>query len=728
MSLPAIRHRIQLGKAGGDRLEPIEELCRLAQRLKYRLGVPVLADVHGSALISPVPLEPRGNEDWTILGQESLDLAERSRDRWLFQMCNFWWQRRFEQVMGRKWGHRAAQQYIDGNRIYSDKLKEVVGPLGPILIQSYLSFDFIRDRDNHLVIVLDFGNRYRSIATLDRLGPLNDLGLKPGQSLIHAYDGKRCEWIGEAPVTVGDALPELGNRSILTYHQEEGHLSAAAAAAIDPKTRAIAVRYGKKVFHHLPHLLHKVYDHSDLKKSMDLDGHLHAIGKKFDLARKTITRFNRWEHPPDDFLEFQTTPRPATDPQRLGTDNPTRTGNLDFGPDRNRPGQRILRGYPAAGVNNYFLLEKPDVINGAILVPEPWRGQLDNRYAKHLKELFRPYGIDLKLTPRNYDPADALSIRQACQDLPKACHLAIAAVPSKAHPLYNREIDPYKTLKQQLNSRHLPSQMVTETAFHNLRDFIDRNILLGILAKLGHRAWQIHEMPGEADAFVGLDIGRKDGQALGAAAFALGRQGEVLGWGQLTTREQGETFEPRSLHTLLFDLAAQHQQKLGRPLERLVIHRDGTVKNSEMDCLLDLEQQLGRAGLKGLDVVEIVKNNPCRAGKATQNSFQNPDAGWLWHHCPGEMLLLSTGDRDMKVVASKVTFKAPQPLKIRQRHGTTPLPILTAQIYWLSQVHGGTTQTVRLPVTLHYADRAATMALAGVLPPGLQTDSRLWFL
>jgi argonaute-like protein implicated in RNA metabolism and viral defense len=60
--------------------------------------------------------------------------------------------------------------------------------------------------------------------------------------------------------------------------------------------------------------------------------------------------------------------------------------------------------------------------------------------------------------------------------------------------------------------------------------------------------------------------------------------------------------------------------------------------------------------------------------------------------------------------------------------GETDLMLLAEQVYWLSEMQVGSIQTVRLPITTYYADKAAEYALEGLLPLGLQNDPHLWFL
>lgn len=68
----------------------------------------------------------------------------------------------------------------------------------------------------------------------------------------------------------------------------------------------------------------------------------------------------------------------------------------------------------------------------------------------------------------------------------------------------------------------------------------------------------------------------------------------------------------------------------------------------------------------------------------------------------------------------------PRPIVVRRRLGDTSPGFLAAQVYWLSEMHVGSTQTIR-PITTYYPDKAAEDALEGLLPTGLHADGKLPF-
>ena len=51
------------------------------------------------------------------------------------------------------------------------------------------------------------------------------------------------------------------------------------------------------------------------------------------------------------------------------------------------------------------------------------------------------------------------------------------------------------------------------------KKFVGYNLILGINAKMGYTSWKLKQLRGEAQAFLGLDIGRKNGKAVAASAF-----------------------------------------------------------------------------------------------------------------------------------------------------------------------------------------------------------------
>jgi argonaute-like protein implicated in RNA metabolism and viral defense len=267
---------------------------------------------------------------------------------------------------------------------------------------------------------------------------------------------------------------------------------------------------------------------------------------------------------------------------------------------------------------------------------------------------------------------------------------------------------------------------LTATLQSEWNEHIAYNLILGINAKLGYLNWKLTNLPGTAQAFVGLDIGRKNNRSVGASAFVLDAQGELIGWSTQELTAYQETFDTEALRNLLLDLIGLYQLEYQQPLKHLVIHRDGKLQNSEYQVLVELKEHLISAGLEQLDVVEVIKTGTCRGVElAEPGDCQNPDKGYAWNYCHKEAIVLTTGKWEAKI---NRTNSSPRPLRIRQRLGETDLMVLAEQIYWLSEMQVGSTQTIRLPITTYYADRAAEWVLEKLLPSQVSRDKRLWFI
>ncbi len=392
--------------------------------------------------------------------------------------------------------------------------------------------------------------------------------------------------------------------------------------------------------------------------------------------------------------------------------------NLDFGQVTfEKPGQALWKGH---------ILEKPKEIKCFVLYPKSWEKEV-RQYGPALKQEFARFKIDFKRKDISYNPKDQFEIKRVCQELQKLKkgEFVLAFVPKSKHEDYDRKVDPYKTIKNELVKLELPSQMINyNTIKQSGQSFISQNLILGINAKLGYSSWRLKEMPGNADAFIGLDIGRKNNRAVGASAFVIDGRGELIGWSNTELSAHQETFDSDALRNLLLDLALLYQQKYNSPLKHLVIHRDGDVTKPEREVFKELLPLLQKEGLEKLDVVEVIKSGTCRAVAINNGGYTNPEKGYGWEHCPKEAIILTTGKAETKVSKNS----SPRPLRIRLIMGDTDILTLAGQVYWLSEMQVASTQTIRLPITTYYADRAAEYSLEGLLPPGVRQDQRLWFL
>ncbi|NES85973.1 MAG: hypothetical protein F6K10_33875 [Moorea sp. SIO2B7] len=712
-SLVYTRYRLRLNQAVDNDNLP-GELGRLAVKLKWRYKLPILSDPSNSAILIPVSVSlSNDSELYEIIGQEDINLADLRYQRFLFQVCNFALFRAFDQATSSPKVDRYRKRIYSGKQPSGGYLNET----NTVEAQRYLTFDFICNQDQYLVLIIDFASEYYSHLTLDEFG-LDKI--HTDDKIIHNYDGKACYFICVGEENISTPLVELGNNSVIQYHQQKGNLSTPLPRNIDVSTPVVKVRYfrkGNKDFEaaHMPQLLRKVYDRTEVDNYM-FNQQLWSIQEKVDKAIGTIkflnsnNRFNL-NGMPITFSDSLRKPEKLQDFLRGSNSR-----NLDFGKE--------VVAKSNDGLKKGYLWQKPDQIKAFILYPHNLKEKVNSYIDSFKKELSR-FGVKLLRNLQSYNPRNALEINKICQKIGD-CDLVIAFVPESEHKDYLSEVTPYKRIKTQLIKRRIPSQMINcSTLNKGWKRYIGQNLILGINAKLGYLSWRLNKMPGTVQAFIGLDIGRKNNRAVGASAFVIDACGELIGWSNQELRAYKETFDPEGLRNLLLDLFGLYQKKYQSPLNHLVIHRDGELKNSEYKVLVDLQSQLKSKGLEYLDVVEVIKSGTCRAVKLTNGGkYDNPEKGYAWQHCHNEAIIMTTGKDEAKVSRKS----SPRPLRIRRRIGETDLLILAEQVYWLSEMQVGSTQTIRLPITTYYADRAAECALEYLLPSSITNDKCLWFL
>ncbi|MBC6420360.1 MAG: hypothetical protein GDA43_17255 [Hormoscilla sp. SP5CHS1] len=376
LSVPYTRYRVRLNAASDDLPR---ELGTLARSLKWKHKTAILADIPNCPILSPVPLA-RQDDRYVIIDEESINLAEPRYDRYLFQACNFALYKAFQSAPKID---RLRQRIYSPERVTTDGMES----------QRYLKFDFIRDWNQHLVLVLDFANEYRSQLTIDELK-----SLKPGDRLIHSYDGKVCEFVRDEEKTISTPLSALGNKSVIDYHRQKGNLNDELLNSLDPSTPAVTVKYknsGKRDFEasHMPQLLRKIYDREDVE-NIFFNKQLLPIGEKVEKAIASI-KFLNGKHrfhlhgTPVKFSESLRAPRNLQNFKQG-----SRAKNLDFG--------KGVFLYPAAGMNAHKLLEKPEEIRAYILYPQSWESDA-RRYTGDLKSEIQKFGINLKRVDRPYD-------------------------------------------------------------------------------------------------------------------------------------------------------------------------------------------------------------------------------------------------------------------------------------------------------------------------------------
>ena len=395
---------------------------------------------------------------------------------------------------------------------------------------------------------------------------------------------------------------------------------------------------------------------------------------------------------------------------------PTNTGYREH-KVRNRPNLRFGDGktgfYGADGLeqNGYGVYKTPKEFDIIALYPEEQEADA------------RPYMLSLLRKLADYE-AGQTAFDQETYKLGSEFHYspsaqkaseydaALIVVPDKEKAAAADYDDPYPEFKRQLGQLGVPSQMVSVDNLGN--DYYRGNICSSLVGKAGGVPWRIDDIPGDVDAFVGLDVtyDHATGQHLGAAANVIMADGTILA-SEAVTKQAGETFDEDDVANVIKHVLEIFAEEEGRPPRHVVIHRDGKF-------YLDVESLIKRLDkardlIQRFDLVEIRKSGNPRiaAYNESKSRFKIADKGVAFHvHNGDHSYLTTTGGKE----GSPGT---PRPLQIVKRYGSTDLDTLAEQTYWLSEAHvGSLSRSTRLPITTYYADKCADFAMKGYLTKG----------
>jgi len=267
----------------------------------------------------------------------------------------------------------------------------------------------------------------------------------------------------------------------------------------------------------------------------------------------------------------------------------------------------------------------------------------------------------------------------------------------------------YHDFKSLTVCRGLPSQVIYPSTIQN--DFAMGNIVLGVIGKTGNIPYVRANVLPYCDMVVGIDIARKKKEKLAGSmnATAITRiyfsNGEFLRYVIHDAPLAGETIPPNVIQRLF-----PMEQFKGK---RVVIHRDGYFRGDEKETLRKWGREIGAEFL----LLEILKTGTPRVyGFENGRVVQPPKAS--------AFKLSST---EAFLVSSLPPFKdaTPQPLRLRAE---PPFDIANGinSVLSLTVLHYGSLRAPRLPVTTHYSDRIAYLALQGIKPKNLEGDVPYW--
>jgi hypothetical protein len=511
----------------------------------------------------------------------------------------------------------------------------------------------------------------------------------PGRGYLTA------EWLG-----VADGLTPMstfqtaeGETTYFDYHYKAGNIPK-GEEALAQKTWVVTVRYDKKrnPVHHLASLLQPVFDFETLQQidspllnriarhlKWSVDDRLRAAYKM--VRGIQIPHWNAALRSIEDLEKRTRSLKPTVRlkfAQRKCAD--TEKAVLQLGAYRGMSRKRIVPmtvgAEPAesASAQQHFHKVKE--------ICDRWSGGTSPSWTK----------------PMNFEDAEALEARLIEKNLPDTV-LLIAL---------GKQVD-----KRRIRDIAFGCGMATQfmRLDHSAKTYQDpyyNNLAAGLFSKAGGMICAIDEMPGDTELFIGLDLGGT-GQRLPGIAFLFTREGAQLGW-QLAEAQRGERVSDEVLKELLErSLKAFKQAHLGRTPTRIALHRDGRFFES-----LSVIQEFEKTHGVGIDVLEVVKSGAPPLYRRTigpnkKKNFRNPEVGDAFVLTGLDELIVSTysGDELGSKWGQSVTV---HPLRLRKRYGETDLETLAQQVILLSRIHGASLyRHPRLPVTIHHADRFATL-------------------
>lgn len=289
------------------------------------------------------------------------------------------------------------------------------------------------------------------------------------------------------------------------------------------------------------------------------------------------------------------------------------------------------------------------------------------------------------------------------------------AAPSGAQK--NGTWGPYKHFKSLTIGMGIPSQVVEVSTIEQIiRDpaksrYVMGNIALGIVSKVGNIPYVLANPLPHVDMVVGIDIARRRKERLVGSmnATALARvyldTGMFLQYAISDAPLEGETLPEHVLQSFF-------PQRLFQG-KRILVHRDGIFRGNEKQVLKERARQLGGE----IMLVEILKTGAPRLYGMKSQVIDLPTKGSAF----------KLSEQEAFVVSTPPPFKGatPAPLHVRVE---PPFTIEEAihSILSLTLLHYGSLRQPRLPVTLHYSDEIAGLALDGIKPKDLEGTLPFW--
>ncbi len=268
----------------------------------------------------------------------------------------------------------------------------------------------------------------------------------------------------------------------------------------------------------------------------------------------------------------------------------------------------------------------------------------------------------------------------------------------------------YQLVKGKFLEKNVPTQMVLNTTAERWNDYILMNVAEQVLAKTGNVPYKLSRKLDGVDAFVGLDVSRlrKDKNTVNAGVFTkfFFSDGTFVRYYIQGSPTFGEKLTGEFVEKLFMKLV-----EYGLPEgSRVIIHRDGFVRKEERDYFVKYASAYGFH----LELVEVIKrNNP----RFFPSEGHRGGLKGYWYPFDGERAVVATYD-------AKVGTH--QPILVKKVYGKLPLERVVSHILSFTLLNYSSFNPIRLPATVHYADKISTMVAKNLTPAKKEGDMMFW--
>ncbi|MCX7950920.1 MAG: Piwi domain-containing protein [Clostridiales bacterium] len=345
----------------------------------------------------------------------------------------------------------------------------------------------------------------------------------------------------------------------------------------------------------------------------------------------------------------------------------------------------------------------------------------DNKEEKYFVSKKNLLDLEFANAAYEYKLGDITEYKRVAMNLKKQekdIDLVLCVIPNEQY-----EDNPYSEFKKVWAKDNIPSQMICLDSIEAINDINDikniylynglyylNEVSLGILAKTGGIPWVLGNIPGNIDCFVGLDVGNpQKGIRYPSSSVVFDKNGTLINYFKPELPQTGEIIVENILQEIFDNIILSYENKFGGKPKHIVIHRDGFAREN-----LEWYKKYFANNNIEFDVVEVKKQGASKFAIKERNEFKNPNAG-----------MYVTNGKYAFLVTNDIKIGSPRPLKIEKVYGNTSLEDIVKQIYYLSELHIGSTKKTRLPITTEYADRISKNIM--YIPSGTISE-KLFFL